>query len=1228
MTHRRGKKIAVGLLACLLCVFILLFAAILIVPRFIDRDVLKDKVRREVSKLVEGEFDFKRIDLSLFPAPHVLLFEPELNLPQRLTASAQVIEVYLEILPLLSGKINLNNVRIQQPDLNIMLPKSRPGDKAPASPVAVGDLLRNVSATLAELPVFHIPTVNGRVINGRIKLVYDNTVAVELHDVEADLKNVSDNVTFRITGNSDILNSVSISGRTNIRQSKGSARILLTNLRPGIAYDAFWPDAALKIQGADTDVSVDFTMDTAEKMVMNFNLTLPHVRLVQAGRTADIKTRGLKGSLDFDKNSATLSLAELVLDDPRMRLSGNLIVSVEDPQLRLQLQGRDIDVAATRKVALAAAGTNDVIQNIFNIIKGGTVPLVTVTDQANAPGDLGDLDNLVIRAQIQHSDVIIPGVQLEVTDTGGDVVISRGILSAEKLQTKLGNTAAQNGQLKLGLTQDVMPIEVEADIQADMADLPAILKRLIDDKDVRKQLDLIQDLQGSTNGKLVLGGDTDQIKVSVSASDIQLSARYQEIPYPVAITNGHFTYGENRIGWGQLNGRIGGSSFAGLSGGLELAKNGRLEITSGRSRILATEILAWMSAYEKMRELAKYYGGGKSIIRLSAINLRGPLKDFRKWRFNIAGDIEDLVLQNLPERPGPLKIASLKFNVDPQTFRYFGGQLSMLDGDFNVSGTHRQYLDGIDKDVSLTFGGRMGPQTIRWFSQVLRAPPWLKLQPLTFATSHLNYAKNGSSTLSASLAIQDGPKIFTHMRMAADEVVVKKLVIDDRASRAILGITYQNRELDVSFNGNLHKSTLDRLFQEKAYLNGWIDGDMRVHLDLKHLYNLSLDGELNGHDLIVPLKSESPLKINRLAIKGDRHKILIKSADLSWSDLRLNMSGSVEPRAPKHLWFDLDIDADSVDVDHLMQTLKVKDDQQDQTSVAKSPFLPVQGNIRFKTEQLKIKKLTVQPLHADISLKNDIADITLTETRICGISTPGTVKVSPQSLQFDLKPGAQNQELNYTLNCFKDENFKADGKYSLAGSFQGRGKAQDLLKTSSGRFNLTVSDGHIYRDIIVLNVLKFLNVTQVLTGQVTAKQMMAKGFGFKLFQVQSRLQDGKLLHEKFILYGEEMTITGAGEIDLLNEHMDFTLLVAPQKTLDSILRHIPLIGGILHSIDTIPLSLKGTYDHVYVLPLAPAAVAFELTEVMKETLGIPIKLLHIDGPSKRENGGDKGPGKK
>ena len=230
---KNGKKIAVGVLVSLLAVFILLIAAILIVPRFIDRGAVGDKVRSEVSKLVGGEFDFERVDLALFPAPHVLLADPKLVLAQRLTAAAQAIEIYPEILPLFTGKINLKHARLRQPDLVITLPKAKPGDQAPAKPLAVGDLLRSVATAMAGLPELNLPAVNGRITKGRVKLVYDNTTTFELHDLEADLQSGSDKVTFQITAASDILDSLSISGWTNLRQIKSSARIVLKNLRPG-----------------------------------------------------------------------------------------------------------------------------------------------------------------------------------------------------------------------------------------------------------------------------------------------------------------------------------------------------------------------------------------------------------------------------------------------------------------------------------------------------------------------------------------------------------------------------------------------------------------------------------------------------------------------------------------------------------------------------------------------------------------------------------------------------------------------------------------------------------------------------------------------------------------------------------------------------------------------------------------------------------------------------------
>ena len=182
----------------------------------------------------------------------------------------------------------------------------------------------------------------------------------------------------------------------------------------------------------------------------------------------------------------------------------------------------------------------------------------------------------------------------------------------------------------------------------------------------------------------------------------------------------------------------------------------------------------------------------------------------------------------------------------------------------------------------------------------------------------------------------------------------------------------------------------------------------------------------------------------------------------------------------------------------------------------------------------------------------------------------------------------------------------------MKGRFQGHGKAEDLLKTATGQVAFTAKDGRIYHDVILLEVLKFLNPLEVFEGRVNAEDMKQKGFGYHSFGVKAKLQDGKLRYDEAVLHGQPMTVTAAGEHDLQNGRFDLTLLVAPLVTLNRIFEHIPLIGGILEALDTIPLSAKGTLDNIQIYPLAPSAIGYDLAEMMKRTVERPINLVHGD----------------
>jgi hypothetical protein len=238
--------------------------------------------------------------------------------------------------------------------------------------------------------------------------------------------------------------------------------------------------------------------------------------------------------------------------------------------------------------------------------------------------------------------------------------------------------------------------------------------------------------------------------------------------------------------------------------------------------------------------------------------------------------------------------------------------------------------------------------------------------------------------------------------------------------------------------------------------------------------------------------------------------------------------------------------------------------------------------------------------------------VTLKKALLCGISTPGTLRVSPPNLEFDFEAVAEDQELNSTITCLVSRAFKFDGTYSLKGRFQGRGKAEDLLKTATGQVELTAKDGHVYREVILVEVFKRLNVLRVFEGLVNVKDMEEKGFGYHSFRMKAELQGGKLRYEEGVMHSRQMTITAAGEHDLQKGRLNLTLLVAPLVTLDRIFEHIPLIGGCFGTINAIPLSAEGTLDNIHIYPLAPSAVGFALEKMMKRAIQKPINLLRGD----------------
>lgn len=1200
----RKKKISIWVTAGIGTILVLLLVFALLLPRLINLEAVKAEIHRQVSRELGVEIEYQRIAISFFPYPHVAVYRSKFSLPEGVTAAAESIQVYPKILPLFSGHVQIASARVNSPEVSLKLTSKPAKEKKPSAALSVDDIRKKITSSLSRLPEFKMPELNIQIKNGRLNLFDSDRKVLELTEFNAHLQGPPESRKITVKCDSSLWESLSMNGRLDTTTLKGSVQANLTQFRPQDLAANLFPDSAFQITDALVNLNINFNTDGSGQLQAEANGSTPYLKLRHGKEELDIKNPRIKGEIQIDKNAIVLSLTELALDYPQLNLSAELAFKPKAPQISLKLEGRQVDVESTRKATLVMAVENEVIQDIFDIVRGGRVPLITMTADGNAISELGDLDNIVIKANMLEGKISVPGVELNLVDAAGDVSISQGTLNGKNLEARLGNSRGREGTLKLGLKENDNTFHLDIPVQADLAELPPLLNALIEDKDFQKELAQIKELNGTALGKLILGENTEDVNVRVEASDINLTARYRPIPYPIQITGGIFTYDENRIGLRQLSGKLGKSLFSQLAAGLDFRKEPYLEVKSGKFDINLEEMYHWVSSFEGPSGKLKNLKTVKGTVALSKINIKGPLSSPRKWQFNLSGDVENLALTSdiLPE---PLAIPTLKFNANPEQFSFSEFQINILDAAIKGSGVLRDYLQG-RQSLDLTLQGDMSSKANRWIFDFVKLPSELNFRPHSFSNVKLAWDNSGKIVASGNLSLQNGPDITGDLLLKDDELIIKNLLIRDKESRAVIGITLRDKMLDLSFSGNLHKSTADQLLANNQILAGWIKGNIRTHIDMENPLKSAAWGDLKGKALVFPWKPNTPVKINSFALNAAKNKINLQSADLTFSGNRLHAAGNTTVSA-RQVWFDMDITADELDGDKLKKALDRQKQPTGKKQSAEFHLPPIQGNLKIKTKKFKYGQFVWNPLQVGIILRDKQISVNITEANLCGISTAGTLQVTHQGLGLDFKPASKNQQLNFTLPCLFGETIKVDGSYDLSGEVKAQAVRDELIESLHGNFELDARDGRVYRDLVLFRVLDFLNASEILTGHL--HDLEKKGLGYKSFQVKANLQNGKLILNEMLFDGATITIAGHGDINLLDQKIDLILLVAPLKTLDRILKHIPLVGGVLETLDTIPIKVKGNLKDLKVRPLAPSAVGSVLSDAMKKTLRIPIKII-------------------
>jgi hypothetical protein len=496
-----------------------------------------------------------------------------------------------------------------------------------------------------------------------------------------------------------------------------------------------------------------------------------------------------------------------------------------------------------------------------------SVPLITFKTQGRSVIDFKDKKNIFIQGSMVDGKISILKAGLDLEGVNGDAVISQGILVGENLVARYGNSWGRDGTLRVGLKKKPAPLHLDIGVTADVVQIPPVLKRLVKNQSFQKELERIKNLRGNATGRLWLGESTAAIKVRVDVSEFELAGNYGRIPYPLAIKGGRFAYKGKQVDVDNLRGKLGQTSFAQLSAGLNWETEPALTVTAGKYEVLLEEIFPWLVSVENLPFHLDDIRTLDGVLAISSLSVKGPLLRPQSWELTSAGEIRNLTLSTTL-LPGPVEVTTGKFteiqNAGGQKFSFSGAQISMLDSSFKVGGDLQDYLKGL-KDADLTFEGDMGPDAIQWLSHLIRLPAEVNPRPpLLISHARLLWRKGTRTSFTGDLVAKNGTRVSIEATRNPESLIINKLLIQDEASHASIQLDFKNREAGLDFIGHLSNTTIDNLLAKTPVAAGWIKGDFHTHIVIDHPMQSTSHGRLDGQGIVLQLKPDVTLNIQRL----------------------------------------------------------------------------------------------------------------------------------------------------------------------------------------------------------------------------------------------------------------------------------------------------------------------------------------------------------------------------
>ena len=717
------RRLVVGAAA----VLALLVAAIAAAPFFVDADRVRQAVERQMSEVAGGEVRYESLKVRFFPQPHAEVHNATVRIPDAVDGRIARLQIRIALLPLLAGNVRPVAVNVKEPVLEVRI---QPGGGGGGDPLAA---YRAALGPVVDALVRQARGMSLGITDGKLDVLYAGQRILSLTGIAADAEVAADAITASASAGADLWQTAKAGLTITPGSLAATAKLQLSGLRLPALLDVAGVQGELRVPAGTVDANLDAGTDGRESIRATATMAAPALTVARGTHTLDLGR--VRAALDArrDGNALAVSLTQLQIGDHVPAATGTLRAKPDGSAPSVELQVSALDLGRLRAAALALAGDLDAVKAAAALITAGTLQNLKASAAGSDFASLATLGSARADAQLAAAALAFPDLGISIANGSGNLALADGTLRGSALAGTIGASTFKDGTLALALAPSVALRELDAAVDADLAETLAIARRVLGRRQPTALAD-VESLRGRAAGTVAYEAHPQRPRFTVDLAQLRASGRYRDVPMPIEVTRGAVRYAHDRVTVRGLAGSLGRSSIQGGALDLALGAEPVIRSASADAVLLLDEFYPWLASFEGLRRPASQIPSATGTLAVRLARLSGPLSTPADLDYEVVSRPQQVRLAG-PALPAPVTLAGGEWRVTPGSVALDRVDVAMLDGRITATGTVQDYASADPRfDLALA-DGSAGARALEWARKRWQLPGRAMPRPPVTLTS-------------------------------------------------------------------------------------------------------------------------------------------------------------------------------------------------------------------------------------------------------------------------------------------------------------------------------------------------------------------------------------------------------------------------------------------------------------------------------------------------------------